>query len=97
MESGFWAFLGGTISPLNSSGSQLITEPTTIEIIWQANFVVPIIAIVIILLVIGGIIYLVYWLRSRRPRTVTQPSARTRAKKTSSKTGKSTTRKRTTK
>jgi hypothetical protein len=97
MESGFWAFLGGTISPLNSSGSQLITEPTTIEIIWQANYIVPIIAIVVILLIIGGIIYLVYWLRSRTPQPVTKPPARTRVKKATSKTGKSTTRKRTAK
>jgi hypothetical protein len=95
MESGFWAFLGGTISPVNSSGSQLMTEPTTIEIKWQANYVVPIIAIVVILLVIAGIIYLVYWLRSKPSRTVTKPSTRTRAKKPSPKTGKSTTRKRT--
>jgi hypothetical protein len=97
MESGFWAFLGGTITPVNSSGSQLITEPTTIEIQWAANYIIPIIAIVVILLVIGGIIYLVYWLRSRTLEPVKQPAAHTRTKKVTSKTSKSTTRKRTTK
>jgi hypothetical protein len=72
---GFWGFLGGVQSPLNASGSQLITGPTTVEIMWGPNFTMPIIAIVIVLLVIAGLIYLIYRLRSK-------PAASTGNKKT---------------
>jgi len=67
MESGFWAFLGGTISPVNSSGTQTMNGPSTVEILWKPNYTLPIIAIVIILLVIAGLIYLAFRLRARRP------------------------------
>jgi len=56
MESAFWAFLGGTISPVNSSGTQIMTGPSTVEIMWRPNYTGPIIATVIVLLVIVGII-----------------------------------------
>jgi hypothetical protein len=75
---GFWGFLGGVQSPLNASGSQLITGPTTVEIMWGPNYTMPIIAIVIILLVIAGLIYLIYRLRSR---PAAEPAAPTRTRK----------------
>ena len=59
MESGFWAFLGGTISPVNSRGTQNMTGPSTVEILWKPNYMVPIIAIVVTLLVIAGVIFFV--------------------------------------
>jgi len=65
MESPLWAFLGGTISPVNSSGSQLMTGPSTVEIQWRPNFTGPIIAAAIVLLIIIGLIILVVRLRSR--------------------------------
>jgi ribosomal protein L40E len=68
---GFWGGLGGVQSPLNASGSQLITGPTTVEIMWGPNYTMPIIAIVIILLVIAGLIYLIYRLRARPTRPAT--------------------------
>jgi len=68
---GFWGGLGGVQSPLNASGSQLITGPTTVEIMWGPNYTMPIIAIVIILLVIAGLIYLTYRLRARPTRPAT--------------------------
>jgi len=65
MESPFLAFLGGTISPVNASGSQLMTGPSTVEIQWKPNYTGPIIAIVIVLLVIGGLSYLISRLRKK--------------------------------
>ncbi len=62
---GFWGFLGGVQSPLNASGSQLITGPTTVEIQWRPNYTMPIVAIVIALLVIIGLIVLIVRLQSR--------------------------------
>jgi hypothetical protein len=59
MESGFWAFLGGTISPVNSRGTQNMSGPSTVEILWKPNYMVPIIAIVVTLLVIAGVIFFV--------------------------------------
>jgi heme/copper-type cytochrome/quinol oxidase subunit 2 len=79
---GFWGFLGGVQSPLNASGSQLITGPTTVEIQWGPNYTMPIIAIVIVLLVIAGLVYLIYRLRSR---SATKPAAETVVNKASSK------------
>jgi hypothetical protein len=80
---GFWGFLGGVQSPLNASGSQLITGPTTVEIQWGPNYTMPIIAIVIVLLVIAGLIYLIYRLRGR-----TRPAAGTGVTEASSKAKK---------
>jgi hypothetical protein len=82
---GFWGFLGGVQSPLNASGSQLITGPTTVEIMWGPNYTMPIIAIVIVLLVIAGLIYLAFRLRSR---PATRPATRARTKKASSRAKK---------
>jgi len=65
---GFWGFLGGVQSPLNASGSQLITGPSTVEIMWGPNYTMPIIAIIIVLLVIAGLIYLIYRLRAGSTR-----------------------------
>jgi len=85
MESGFWAFLGGTISPVNSSGTQTMTGPSTVEILWRPNYTGPIIATVIVLLVIAGLIYLVYRLRAKPAAQPTAPTgpmkAPSRAKK----------------
>ena len=81
VEGGFWRFLGVTQAPVNSSGSQLMNGPSTVEIVWRPNYLPAIIAIVIVLLVIGGIIFLIYRLRSRP----TQATAQTRGKKASPK------------
>jgi len=75
---GFWGFLGGVQSPLNASGSQLITGSTTIEIMWAPNYTMPIIAILITLLVIAGVVYLIYRLRSK---PAAQPVTRKRVTK----------------
>jgi len=82
---GLWGFLGGVQSPLNASGSQLITGPSTVEIMWGPNYTMPIIAIIIVLLVIAGLVYLIYRLRSR---SVAKPAAGTGVKKASSKAKK---------
>jgi hypothetical protein len=65
MESPLWAFLGGTISPVNPSGSQLMTGPSTVQITWRPNYTGPILALVIFLLVIIGLIILISRLRSK--------------------------------
>jgi len=80
---GFWGFLGAIQSPLNGSGSQLMTGPSTVEIQWRPNYTMPIIAIVIVLLIIAGLIYLIYRLRGR-----TRPATRTGVKEASSKAKK---------
>jgi hypothetical protein len=87
MESPFWAFLGGTISPVNASGSQLITGPTTVEIVWRPNYIPAIIAILIILLVIAGLGYLTYRIRWWAI-PAGRPATRTGVKKASSKAKK---------
>jgi ribosomal protein L40E len=79
---GFWGFLGGVQSPLNASGSQLITGPTTVEIQWAANYTMPIVAIIIALLVIAGLIVLIYRLRSRPAAKTEVKEATPKAKKT---------------
>lgn len=87
MESSLLAFLGGTISPVNSSGSQLMTGPSDVEIQWRSNYTGPIIAIVIILLVIVAIVLIV-----RTRRTVAPPpAAKTKVKKTPPRVKKGTT------
>jgi len=68
---GLWGFLGGVQSPLNASGSQLMTGPSTVEILWGPNYTMPIIAIIIVLLVIAGLIYLIYRLRAGSTRQAT--------------------------
>lgn len=82
---GFWGFLGGVQSPLNASGSQLMTGPSTVQILWGPNYTMPIIAIVILLLVIAGLIYLIYRLRAK---PATRPATRTRIRKASSRSKK---------
>ena len=78
MESPFWAFLGGTLSPVNSSGTQTMTGPATVDILWRPNYTGPIIAIVIVLLVIVGLIILVVRLRAKPAE---KPAAKTGNKK----------------
>lgn len=65
MKGNFWAFLGGTISPVNPSGSQVMTGPSTIEILWKPNYTGPMLALGIALLVIIGLIILISRLRAR--------------------------------
>jgi len=91
---GFWGFLGGVQSPLNASGSQLISGPSTEEILWRYNYTMPIIAMVIVLLVIIGLIFLIRWLRSK---PAAAPPAKTRVSKTSTRIRKTATGKRTSK
>ena len=82
---GMWGFMGGVQSPINASGSQLINGPTTVDILWRYNYTMPIVAIVIVLLVIGGLIFLISWLR-RKPAD--KPPAETKVSKTAAGTGK---------
>jgi len=70
---GFWGFLGATQSPVNASGQQVMTGPSTVEIQWRYNYTMPIVAIVILLLVIVGLIFLIRWLRSK-PAAKTEPT-----------------------
>jgi ribosomal protein L40E len=77
---GFWGFLGGVQSPLNASGSQLITGPTTVEIQWRPNYTMPIVAIIIVLLVIVGLIVLIFRLRSRTSAGTGDKKASSKAK-----------------
>ncbi|MBM4445730.1 MAG: hypothetical protein FJ023_00010 [Chloroflexi bacterium] len=86
---GFWGFLGGVQSPMNASGQQIMNGPATVEIMWRPNYTMPIIAIVIVLLVIVGLVYLIYRLRSK---PAAKPVATTRARKASSKAKKRTSR-----
>ena len=78
MESPLWAFLGGTISPVNSSGSQVMTGPSTVQIMWKPNYTGPILALVIALLVIVGLIILISRLRSKPTE---KPATTAKAKK----------------
>jgi hypothetical protein len=87
VESGFWAFLGVTQAPVNSSGQQFMNGPATVEILWRPNYLPAIIAIVIVLLVIVGVVFLVRWLRGR---PATQPETETKVEKASSRTKKRT-------
>jgi len=91
VESGLLAFLGVTQAPVNASGSQLITGRTNVEITWRVNYWPAIIAILIALLVIGGVVYLIRWFRGR---PATQPVAKTRTRKASSRPKKRVVRKR---
>ena len=68
---GLWGFLGGVQSPLNASGQQIMNGPATVEILWSPNYTMPIIAIIIVLLVIAGLIYLIYRLRAGSTRQAT--------------------------
>jgi len=86
VEGGFWRFLGVTQTPLNASGQQIMNGPATVEILWGPNYWPAIIGILIILLVIGGVVYFIYWLRSRpaaRPTRTMARKAPSRAKKPS--------------
>jgi hypothetical protein len=65
VEGGFWRFLGVTQTPVNASGSQVMNGPATVEILWRPNYLPAIIAILVVLLVIVGVVFLVRWLRSR--------------------------------
>jgi hypothetical protein len=85
VESGFWRFLGVTQAPVNSSGQQIMNGATTVEILWTPNYWPAIIAILVVLLVIVGIIFLVRWLRNK---PASQPEAKTREKKTTSRATK---------
>jgi len=58
---GFWGFLGGVVSPLNSSGSRIMDGPYIQKINWVDDYTVPIIIIVITLLIIAAAIY--FWRR----------------------------------
>jgi hypothetical protein len=73
--SGLMGFLGGRLVPVNAHGTHPMTSPYTQEIMWRPNFTWPIIAIVLILLVIGGLCYFVYRLKSRPNRPATKKEA----------------------
>ena len=82
VEGGFWRFLGVTQTPVNASGQQIMNGPSTVEIMWRPNYLPAIIAILITLLVIAGLAYLIYRLRSR---SVAKPATGTGVKEASSK------------
>jgi hypothetical protein len=85
VEGGFWRFLGVTQAPVNARGQQIMNGPATVEILWRPNYWPAIIAILITLLVIAGVVYLIYRLRTK---SVTQPATRTGVKKASSRAKK---------
>jgi heme/copper-type cytochrome/quinol oxidase subunit 2 len=58
-----------------------MTGPATVEILWSPNYTMPIIAIIIVLLVIAGLVYLIYRLRSR---PVAKPATGTGVKEAAS-------------
>jgi len=68
---GFWGFLGGNLKPVNASGTHVMTGPHTEEIVWKNNYTMPIIAIVLVLAVIGGLGYFVIRLRAGPTRPPT--------------------------
>jgi hypothetical protein len=83
VEGGFWRFLGVTQTPVNSSGSHSMTGPATVEIMWRPNYLPAIIAILVVLLVIAGLIYLAFRLRAKAPappETKTKAKAKTKSK-----------------
>ncbi|MCX6009011.1 MAG: zinc ribbon domain-containing protein, partial [Chloroflexi bacterium] len=80
VESGFWRFLGVTQTPVNASGQQIMNGPSTVEILWRPNYWPAIIAILITLLVIGGVVYLIYRLRGRPATRPTTPETKAPAK-----------------
>jgi hypothetical protein len=90
VESGFWSFLGVTQAPANSKGEQFMNGPANVEILWRPNYWPAIIAILVVLLVIAGIIFLVRWLRSR---PAPQPETKTRVSKASTRVKKRTAKK----
>jgi hypothetical protein len=86
---GFWGLLGGTIVPVNGSGTQLMTAPYTQVITWAYNYTIPIIILVVIALLLAGLVILIVTMSRRRgaraaPTTVqpTQPVAPAVAEKT---------------
>ena len=83
---GFWGFFGGVQSPVNAAGSQVMNGPSTVEIRWRYNYTMPIVAIVIILLVIVGLIFLVRWLRSKPAAKSTAETKEVKAPSTARKT-----------
>ena len=93
VEGGFWRFLGVAQTPVNPSGQQLMNGPSTVEIMWRPNYLPAIIAILITLLVIAGVVYLIYRLRSK---AAAKPAAPTRARKAPSKAKKPAAKKRAT-
>lgn len=75
VESGFWAFLGVTQTPVNASGQQIMNGPATVEIMWRPNYWPAIIAILVVLLIIVGVVFLIRWLRGK---PAAQPVAQTK-------------------
>ncbi|MBN2463231.1 MAG: putative Ig domain-containing protein [Dehalococcoidia bacterium] len=63
--------LGGMLKPVNTSGTIAMTGPRTEEILWKTDLTWPIIFILLILLVIGGLCYFLYRLKSAPARQVT--------------------------
>ena len=80
---GLMGFLGGQLTPVNTSGTHSMTGPHTEEILWKKVYTIPIIAIVLILLVIAGLGYFAY----RRKLGPTRPAPKKKAPAPKSKRG----------
>ncbi len=63
--------LGGVLKPVNTNGTITMAGPRTEEILWKTDLTWPIIFILLILLVIGGLCYFLYRLKSAPARQVT--------------------------
>jgi hypothetical protein len=92
---GLVGFLGGQLVPVNARGTHPMTGPYTQEIMWRASFMWPIIAIVLILLVIGGLCYFIYRLKAgptRPPTTKKKAPTRKSRRQSKAKVSRQTTR-----
>jgi len=63
--------LGGVLKPENARGTHHVTGPDTVELLWKPVYTWPIIFILLILLVIGGLGYFLYRFKLAPARQVT--------------------------
>jgi hypothetical protein len=61
---GFWGALGGVLRPVNSSGTHLMDNPYTQNIMWSDDYTIPIVIIVVTLIIIAAAVFFI--LRSRK-------------------------------
>jgi len=57
---GFCGFLGGKVKAVNPTGTHLMDGPYTQKITWNNDYTIPLIIILVILLVIGGLIFFAF-------------------------------------
>jgi hypothetical protein len=93
---GLMGFLGGKLVPVNARGTHPMTGPYTQEIMWRVTYAIPILAIVLILLVIGGLCYFLYRRKAgpTRPATTKKkaPAPKSKRRQSKAKASRQTTR-----